>query len=449
MNRFIITLASCIALTSTASALEIAVTPGTLKSSLTEISTTRDSKCKLTGEASTEDLALLKNISTHVYELDLSELSIPNQEIPDYFIFDTRVSRVVLPEGIKKIGKSAFAATSVKVLSLPATIESIGDYAYSGCTQLTCATLPGDIQLGTGVFKDCTKLSIVKFTTEPTLFSTSLFEGCSAFDCTIPETVTEIGNNALRLTATKTADLQNVTKVGDFAFADCPALNEILVSSTNSIEFGKGAFFLDSSLSNIPVWEGNLPALFAANVSAIIPSTINVSVIGEGAYANNESTDTITLGSAVTEIKDNAFRNNINLKSIDVTALNSNIPTVSATAFSGLEDEDGRYPISLNVKKGTTETWKSDAVWSLFNINEFTGVESVAEASRINISRNNGVITVESDLAIDSFSVYSLSGVLLFSANPNSMTATAAGIDDEVVIVRVQAGKSIKITKLF
>jgi hypothetical protein len=449
MKRFIITLLSCAALASSASALEIAVTPGSLKSSILQISTTQDSKCKLTGEASAEDLALLKNISSHVYELDLSELTVPDNEIPDYFIFDTRVSRVLFPEGIKKIGKSAFAATSVKILTLPSTLEYIGDYAYSGCTQLQAASFPENVQCGVGVFKDCTTLNLVKFEKGPNSIAAGMFEGCTSLNFSIPEEVTEIGNNAFRMTSIKTADLQNVTKVGDFAFADCPQLSGILLSAVNNIEFGKGVFFLDQSLSDIPEWDGNLPDLFAGNVTATVPNVINVPVIGEGAYANNAAIDSITLGNQVVEIKANAFRNATNLATINAVQLGASVPTLSAEGFSGLEGEDGRYSISLNVKQGTADIWKEDAVWSLFNINETTGVENTLAATEISVLRNNGVITVTADQPIEAFDVYSIGGVHLFGATPMSLTATASGIDEDVVIVRVQAGKSIKITKLF
>lgn len=450
MKRFIITLAACATLGLTSQALELTISPGELESSLTILSNTRDQTVTIKGEANSKDLGLLKNISAHVYTLDISDLIIPEQTIPDFFLFDTNVSRVELPEGTKKIGKCAFSATEVKVLDLPASVESIGDYAYADCKKLKVVTLNGNISMGKGIFKGCVKLDLVKFDPTPVIIPESMFEDCTALNFTIPSGVKELGSKSLRHTASKVANLQSVEKVGDYAYADCPRLESIEIDATRPIEFSKGVFFCDKELAEIPSWEGNIPDLFAAHTRVNLPLVLNNEIIGEAALANNNRIDSITLGSSVRVIKPHAFRNILTLVSINAKDLGTTVPEADPLSFSGLEGEDGRYPIDLQVDKGAADAWKAHPVWSLFNINEWNSVdESLAEDAAIRVVREGNAITATANMAISSFEVYSLNGMLLYSSEPDADHVTATDIDaDAVVIARVKAGKSVKIVKL-
>lgn len=450
MKHITLTLAILAGMCIQVSALEITVTPGTMREHLDKISSTTDKTCTITGEATTADLNLLKCISRNVYELDITNLIVENNEIPAYFLFDTNVSRVDLPQGVKKIGDYAFSCTPVKVLALPASLESVGNYAYADCKELKAVSVPESAVLGAGVFKGCTILDTVRFAKAPTRLSDRLFEGCSALKFNIPEDVKEIGNYTFRSTGMVKANLQNVDKVGDFAFADCLNLSEIEVDSTHPLSFGRGAFFLDKSLSSLPNWEGNLPELFAAHTLAAVPSIINNEEIHQGAFANNHNIDSITLGKDVKVIHANAFRNAGSLKAVNASLLGSAIPDVHTESFSGLEQADGRYDINLHVAKNTSDQWKEHPVWGLFNIDEASGVENVvADSAEISVNRLGTEINILSNKGIESAEVYTLSGMKLYSAQPGTAAVTISDIPaEEVVIVRVKSGSTIKVSKL-
>ena len=65
-----------------------------------------------------------------------------NRKIP----YGMVVSRDTLPEGVKKIGYCAFAASGLQAVALPATVESIGERAFAECGDLATVPFPAGLQ---------------------------------------------------------------------------------------------------------------------------------------------------------------------------------------------------------------------------------------------------------------------------------------------------------------
>ena len=84
-------------------------------------------------------------------------------------------SSVIIPEGVIKIEKGAFALSGLTSISLPETITEIGNWAFQYCRLLRSVTLPP-------------KLKVI---------NSALFDRCDNLaSITIPEGVTTIGNEA-------------------------------------------------------------------------------------------------------------------------------------------------------------------------------------------------------------------------------------------------------------
>ena len=92
---------------------------------------------------------------------NLKEITIPEGVISignEAFRGCTSIERIMLPKSLETIGYKAFAdCTGLKTLSIPGGIESIGEGAFSACTSLDSATFDGDApkEFGKDVFKDC------------------------------------------------------------------------------------------------------------------------------------------------------------------------------------------------------------------------------------------------------------------------------------------------------
>ncbi len=99
---------------------------------------------------------------------------------------------------VTAIGSYAFEDAAITSVSVPSTVVSIGNGAFSNCTSLTSVTLPSGLNsMGTAVFKGCTKLSQVNIPSSLSSIPSGSFQGCSKLTTiTIPSSVTNIGSRA-------------------------------------------------------------------------------------------------------------------------------------------------------------------------------------------------------------------------------------------------------------
>ena len=72
----------------------------------------------------------------------------------------TSLQTVTLPSGLTEIADSLFAGcTSLKTINIPSTVTSIGPYAFTGCSSLASVTLPAGLtSIGNYAFLGCTSL---------------------------------------------------------------------------------------------------------------------------------------------------------------------------------------------------------------------------------------------------------------------------------------------------
>jgi M6 family metalloprotease-like protein len=100
-----------------------------------------------------------------------------NYSSSDGLLFNKNQSMLIqFPNG--KVGSS---------YSIPATVTSIGDYAFYNCSGLTSITLPSSVKtIGTYAFADCNGLTSIYVNSKPiTLPSSSIFSGVNTTSCTL------------------------------------------------------------------------------------------------------------------------------------------------------------------------------------------------------------------------------------------------------------------------
>jgi hypothetical protein len=163
---------------------------------------------------------------------------------------------IVLPNGIKIIGKSAFEygeITSVvitegvetidvcgfsecknlKSVKLPSTIKIIGDDAFSFCEQLTSIVIPDGVEtISDSTFPGCKNLKSVKLPNTIKTIGRYAFDGCEQLtSIEIPEGVETIDTSAFaNCKRLKSVKLPNTIKIiGAFAFDTCEQLTSIVI----------------------------------------------------------------------------------------------------------------------------------------------------------------------------------------------------------------------------
>ncbi|MDE7403186.1 MAG: leucine-rich repeat domain-containing protein [Muribaculaceae bacterium] len=452
MKHLTITLALAAGMSMPLPALDLEVTPGSMTSVMPILETTSDTSLKLSGSANAADLSQLKYMPSTITRLDMSGLTIEGGEIPASMLTGSKIKDFIFPAGITAIGASVFAATPIESIAIPAGVTKIGDYAFANCKSLTTVTIPADVTtLGKGLFKDCTKLSNLEIGNFPKEAPASIFDGCTSLSYPVPAGVEKIGDYAWRSTPLESITLVGVQSIGAYAFANMPNLIIVNISNSEELTFGAGAFFGDTALSQLPDIIGTLSPGALAHTSGRLVTQISTPVIPEGAFANNSDITGIKFTKEVRSIGDYAFRGDTSLGNIDAEDLNSNIPEVTELSFSGLENEEGLYPINLNVTPESLDDWKAHPVWGLFRVvKSSTGiVNTEASDFNVNIARNGESITINATSPIERVAVYSVDGMQLAESMPASTYCEISGLPaGDVLLVQVSSGKAVTMRKL-
>lgn len=113
----------------------------------------------------------------------------------------TNLTSVTIPEGVTTIDGMTFGnCTSLTSVTIPGTVTSIEVQAFWNCSSLTSITIPASVtSIGSGVFQGCTSLTSVKFSEGLTRIGDQTFGRCNALETIeIPASLTSIGNDAFK-----------------------------------------------------------------------------------------------------------------------------------------------------------------------------------------------------------------------------------------------------------
>lgn len=134
---------------------------------------------------------------------------------------------------VKSIGDYAFSGCKeLTDITIPDSITSIGEAAFLGCHNLTSIALPQSvINIGDSAFSVCSKLTSITVPDRVTSIGENAFSGCNGLtDITIPKSVTNIGEQAFWycsnlkiITFTGTQTEWNAVKKDDSWKYSCPA----------------------------------------------------------------------------------------------------------------------------------------------------------------------------------------------------------------------------------
>ncbi|MDM8300743.1 leucine-rich repeat domain-containing protein [Collinsella tanakaei] len=239
------------------------------------------------------------------------------------FSWCTDLTEIAIPEGVTSIGDHAFSGcSSLTQIAIPEGVTSIGDHAFSECSSLTQITIPeGVTSIGDGAFSYCYGLTQIAIPEGVTSIGGVAFRGCSSLtEVAIPESVTSIGDGAFsgcsRLT--QVAIPEGVTSIGDGTFFYCSRLTQITIPE-GVTSIGDYAFSGCSSLTQITIPEG-------------------VTSIGDRAFNNCSSLTQIAIPEGVTSIGDHAFDFCFRLKEITIPEGVTSIGDYAFTYCSSLKE---------------------------------------------------------------------------------------------------------------
>ena len=275
----------------------------------------------------------------------------------------------VVPEGVVSIGNNAFAWSNIKSISLPSTLKRIDPFAFS-LTQLESITIPASVEfIGERILNHCSNLTKVTVASGNPVYdsrdncnaiietaSNTLIQGCKT--TVIPESVTALGTTAF----TECQDLtsitipKTITQIGEAAFMFCARLKDVYsliekpfdikasafpqigeysdLTTTFHVPYGTKDAYLNAE--GWKVFKDYIVEMVMTDEVAYTPNVeektvtvdgfdtgtkeveiqseveiggekYSVTAIGEGAFENNETLEKVSIPETVESIGDNAF----------------------------------------------------------------------------------------------------------------------------------------------
>ncbi len=240
--------------------------------------------------------------------------------------------------------------TSVKKIIIEDGVESIGNYAFYGCANLTEVEISDSVKsIGKYAFYNCSSLSEINITDNIQIIGDYSFYGCKALrTITIGNNVNEIGQYAFYNSGLNTVNLgSGVEKIGSYAFGNC--------SSLTSVNFGDNlkyidayAFYYCTSLYDLRLPEGlesfgdgafmNCTSL--RNVQ--LPSTLKS--MGMGGFFYCMYLESVTIPASVSDIQLLQFAYCLNLMEIKVSSENKYYSSINGILYDFNKTKIVCYP---------------------------------------------------------------------------------------------------------
>jgi len=128
------------------------------------------------------------------------------QLVPQYVCYGMNLlDTIVLPASVTSLGTYAFAfCTGLKSINLPATQKTLPTSIFEGCSGLESIELPATLTtINQDAFYGCSKLGSINLPEGLTTINQRAFQNCKLESVTIPSTVTSIGSSAFKGNPTK------------------------------------------------------------------------------------------------------------------------------------------------------------------------------------------------------------------------------------------------------
>lgn len=252
-----------------------------------------------------------------------------NTKVINNFVFQNcdSLKSVSIPGGIVSIGPDLFYnCVNLTSVEIENGIKEIGQGMFSGCEKLETVVIPDSVlSIGYGAFVGCSNLKSISIGSSVSFIGNDAFHGCrSLTEIVIPNSVTGIGWNIFAgCESLQTVVIgRGVTFIGGSAFRDCSNLEEITVIDGNTAYYTAGNCLIDIENQSIVLGLND----------CVIPSDGSVLSIADYAFSARDKLTNIEIPESIRSIGSYAFSNCTNLATVSF-AENSQLRGIADYAF--------------------------------------------------------------------------------------------------------------------
>lgn len=265
---------------------------------------------------------------------------------------------IIIPKGIKTIGRACFAGTNVEEVVLPEGIETIDSDAFNFCTKLRKINFPETLKvIGHGAFKGCFFLETVILPKTMKEISDYAFYEAGIKQLILPENVNFVGTEVFAGTDIETTDIPENFTLNSAMFEKCQKLHSINLLGSHitipercfcncinltEIDITKTALIKDEafrgcqnlSVSTIPA--DTLVAVSAFEESGATDVIIeDISKVCNRVFADCKSLKKLTINVAdgPTSVSSALVKGCKNLQTVVFTGRTNNLTVIGAAAF--------------------------------------------------------------------------------------------------------------------
>ena len=271
-------------------------------------------------------------------------------EIPTRAFYSSYLTSVTIPATVEVVGDEAFAQ-SKHLASVTLNNNVIGEKMFMGCSAITTMVIPAcaSDKVGDYAFQDCTGLATIDISNATTI-GVGMFKGCDAlggpesYVLTIPSSVTTIGKEAFMDCGVLHDVINNSQIYSEEMFRDCIYLSEIVINE-NVTTIGKNTFMGCLNLSKATIkcaitsegmfrdCKNSLTTVSFALDENATNKTANVEFIAKEMFQNCKALSTIDIDyGTITSIGEYAFQNCTSLENLTI---NASVRSMGEGVFSG------------------------------------------------------------------------------------------------------------------
>ena len=253
-------------------------------------------------------ISITVDFDNNYYESVDGVLFDKNREILIKYPIGLTYDTYTVPSGVRTIGEYAFAGSSLSSVILPEGLKEIGTSAFNRCQKLECIVLPNSVRtMGIWAFANCTSLSSVTLSEKLGELKTYVFGYCKKLR------EIHIG--------------KELNAIDGDAFYDCTSIMSFSVDEQNPFFTQDGGVLYTKDMSVLKIF----PMALYVNEFRI-PN--GVKTIGEYAFQNNKNIKKIVLPESITKIETSAF----NRSAIQNINLPSKLTEIKMWAFANCEN---------------------------------------------------------------------------------------------------------------